>query len=465
MFGQTGTSFSSLQSIADVSYVNASLPSVVFGILVAPHAATQRQALRDSWIGTSACTVQPRPGRALFRWNEPQSGKLLVRFVVEFGAQHALQEEQAEHGDLEFVHDHVQASRSHVHVHVHVRASGGTSDTPQAAALLRYKPLRWLQHAAARWPTATFIGKLDTDTYVWPCLLLRDLHEQLLRAVSDATTNPYIVYGSHILWKGCARRGAPPMSCYAQGGLYVLSWSLANATRGSAFRKLAASHPPADYAFEDVTFGWWVRKLVEDESAHTRREAGAAPSPRLILSGHGHHGDRSARLAALRIGRHDLGPYVHLNLGSGGNVTYDPGLAEHCRGVYAELGCCPSSLGKKVRRHCPAMESEACRRDPMRAVPVGGCLGKVDKHSQHDANASSTSSPSLRSALGLSDLASMAVVHNTTRSIRAGHVRTRGNASTKSAGMQHHNAHLKDKGTRSARGPTRLVRSDPWLGE
>ena len=37
-----------------------------------------------------------------------------------------------------------------------------------------------------------------------------------------------LYYGLQMLWHGCAKRGPPPLTCYAQGGLYMLSRGFIN---------------------------------------------------------------------------------------------------------------------------------------------------------------------------------------------------------------------------------------------
>jgi hypothetical protein len=364
-----------LRAIPDAQ--NTSDPTVVLGALAAPEALALRQASRQTWMRGS-CVL--RRGRT------PQPGQMLVRFVIEDTVRAAYAVEQRRHGDLVFI-DLATATRS-------------------ASSDLRWKPLRWLQHAAAEWPHASFIGKMDLDTYVWPCLLLRALAATAAESARGASR---VYYGTQVLWHGCATRGPPPMTCYAQGGLYVLSRALISTTASASFARLAARHPPVTYAFEDATLGWWLRMhdeeqlLLQSQShgprATTQAAAASPPSKqasaaagasgtggpqeigataRVAFRGGGVYGNRAARLRAVAEGRHEA-PWVHLNLGSGGNATYEPEHAAWCgaESEYARRGCCARGRERKLRRHCAALESERCVREPHRPQSVPGCATAI----------------------------------------------------------------------------------------
>ena len=346
-----------LHAIPDV--VDAPLPpiSVAMGVLVAPSAHAQRQAVRQTSLKSQCVSKTPAPGR------------VLMRFVVEERTD-ALREEQSRHGDIAFIS--LAAQRGE----------------------LKWKPLKWLQIALLRWP-ATLIGKMDADTYIWPCMLLRDLQRSIdadaardpasaiqtrrggpLSAPSDWFDHSHdLYYGLQMLWHGCAKRGPPPLTCYAQGGLYILSRGFINWTRTSeGFRKHVRTHSPIGYAFEDAYLGWWLRKYAEERGDELR----------VYLGGTGSYGDRKARLAALAEGKHEAGPFVHLNLGSGGNMTVEPDQETWCTGVYKDYECCqpPNTKERKLRRHCAALESEQCRMDPSMLTqprPVTGCLGEFSR--------------------------------------------------------------------------------------
>ena len=294
--------------------------SVVLGVLVAAENRMARDVHRSSWLRESPCIAN----------HHGTPGKVLVRFVLSERERDATAAEIVLHADLAYV-------------------SGG----------LHIKPLAWLQYAVREWPAATLIGKMDGDTFVYPCMLLHDLEAQSVGAHGS------LYYGTHMLWHSCARRGPPRMTCYAQGGLYILSRHLTLWLTASGY---AHRHAPVGYSFEDVTLGAWIRHFAETHNEVVR------------YAGNGSHGDRGARLGSLASGRYSAGPFIHLNLGSGGNVTAEPLDADWCVGVYREYGCCAANAasdGRRLRRHCAALESSQCRREPLRPRPVTGCQGDV----------------------------------------------------------------------------------------
>ena len=103
-------------TVADVR--NSSAPPTVIGILVAPNALAQRQAVRQTWMRRHApCVLSPRH-------DAPQPGKLLARFVVEDSAKGHLAAEQLRHGDLAFVE--VRPPRG-FHVRRGISSAGGAA--------------------------------------------------------------------------------------------------------------------------------------------------------------------------------------------------------------------------------------------------------------------------------------------------------------------------------------------------
>lgn len=305
--------------------------SLVLGILTGASGRSARDVHRTTWMHDSPCVAPDA--------DHGGPGRILLRFVLEerdreesFVVSQMLSDEQRRFGDLTFL-----------------KESGG----------LHLKPLHWLRYAMRNWPASTLVGKMDADTLVFPCMLLHDLESHFLAGGRGS----HLYYGTHVLWHGCSRRGPPRMTCYAQGGLYVLSRHLATWVGSYGY---AQRHAPIEYAFEDVTLGSWIRHFAEAHGETVEHR------------GEGVHGDRLARLAALGAGRFAAGPFLHLNLNSGGNASAEPVDADWCIGVYRQYGCCDSSAreGRRLRRHCAAMESQQCRLEPLRPRPVPGCQGE-----------------------------------------------------------------------------------------
>jgi hypothetical protein len=374
------------QATAVLSHVvDASPPNVtsaaghllVLGILTAgDHAKGVRDVHRRTWLRGSPC-VSPDSDHG-----SPM--RMVVRFVLDERDRPSVAGELQRHGDLSFVPP--------------LEPEGARSEDGGG---LRLKPLAWIQYALVTWPASTLVGKMDADTIVFPCMLLHDLDahfrdaqqqqqqqhgrqspqppQQQVGLLSDAEGGGAggafmgsaaagggvsLYYGTHILWHGCSRRGPPRMTCYAQGGLYVLSRHLASWVGGFGATRRRA---PVDYAFEDVTLGSWVQHFADlqgDEEVVAYR-------------GEGTHGDRNARLASLAAGHFTVGPFIHLNLQSGGNASHEVVEGEWCTGVYRQYGCCDRSAseGRRLRRYCAALESHQCRMAPRRPRPVPGCQG------------------------------------------------------------------------------------------
>ena len=69
--------FSPLRSISDAS-PNSTAPSLVMGVLVAPHALAQRQALRQTWM-RSACVLA---SKECLRCRAPEACAVVARLVA-----------------------------------------------------------------------------------------------------------------------------------------------------------------------------------------------------------------------------------------------------------------------------------------------------------------------------------------------------------------------------------------------
>jgi hypothetical protein len=321
------TAFSALpRRIDSSSSATLTAPSIILGLLTASNAHRARHVHRSTWM-LSPC-VRVRASSFI----KSSAGFILVRFVVWESDFITLKAEQSSYGDLAFV--------------------GPTTKLPKLktvanAPLLPLKPLLWLQYAVLRHPTATLIGKMDSDTYVYPCLLLRDLESRL----AGMESHKHMYYGTHQLFHGCNQRGPPPATCHAQGGLYVLSAAIANWTLASPF---VARHPPVSYAFEDSQLGAWVAAFTRDTNES------------VLFAGDGVYGDREARLKALSSGKYSAGPWLHLNLHHGGEDW------NWCSGVYQSMGCC-RHLSFRTRTGCAKEESENCRREPLKPMHVSGC--------------------------------------------------------------------------------------------
>ena len=309
-----------------------------------------RAVHRCAWLHKSGCVVQRREGSSE---HDLPRGKMLLRFVVdELATDVTPQSTRIVASSAASVATDLAAEIS-AHADIEILGSDSCSQ-------LRTKPLCWLRHAASKWVHATFIAKADADTIIYPCALMGALQKAALHSRS-----PQVYYGHHIMFKGCrtpilegSSRDAPPhlvggVTCYAQGGLYAVTTSIAAWVGASAF---VGRHHPADYAFEDIAMGAWVRAYGE-ETARDVRYVGEAPDTR--------YRDRTLQ----KLGKPHL-PWLHLNLGSGGNVTHMVG-SDWCQGTYSSYGCC--ERGFETEKHCPRLESQACRKHPLESRVVAGC--------------------------------------------------------------------------------------------
>ena len=332
--------------------------SVVVGMLTPPgdSGVGVRAVHRCAWLHKSPCVVQPRTG---FREHDPPRGKMLMRFVVQALVTDATPQSTIRSTDVTSSSTaSVEADlAAEISAHADIEILGAGSCGRSG---LRIKPLCWLRHAASKWVHAAFIAKADADTIIYPCALMGALQKTTLNSRS-----PQVYYGNHVMFKGCrtpilegSSRDAPPhlvsgVTCYAQGGFYAVTTSIAAWVGTSAF---VGRHHPAEYAFEDIAMGAWVRAYAV-ETARDVRYAGEAPDTR--------YRDKTLQ----RLGKPQL-PYLHLNLGSGGNATHAVG-GDWCQGTYSSYGCCERAI--ETVKHCPRMENQACRKHPLEPHVVAGC--------------------------------------------------------------------------------------------
>jgi len=222
---------------------------IVVGIAVSPGNLADRKLHRDTWFksplvcqgdfGTPAgCVVLPK--------FIADSGSMLSQRGPASQVLVALQEEHRAHKDIEFI-------------------EGVVAD----------KTRQWLAQAVVRYPRADYIGKMDSDTYLSPRVMVDDLVKQL-------KISPVIDYYGHLLGHdtggflsetdGCNASTEccnPPEGClvgedpfadgcwvYAQGGFYLVSRVVAR----HVGRLLQEGQPSAmDYSCEDAILGKWVQ--------------------------------------------------------------------------------------------------------------------------------------------------------------------------------------------------------------
>lgn len=236
---------------------------VVVGVVSHPDWADARRVHRETWLRSPLVCRGSTFAAGCF---------LLPRFVIDdatVSSKEAFDAEQAEHGDLVLVH-----------------------------GSLGHKTLLWYKAAAAQFPEATFVAKMDTDTFLSPAALATSLAPLAGRSVyygyfiagleqsrkekrlQCGRGDPKSAEGEECRFAdagccpavGCTRAGGFSDRCfvYAQGGFYLLSRDLAHWV---AEHKTLASpnvfgtdcaepgQKCAPYT-EDVQMGKWVQEAA-----------------------------------------------------------------------------------------------------------------------------------------------------------------------------------------------------------
>lgn len=223
---------------------------IVVGLSVAHTNRGERDFHRDTWF-KSPLVCKESFGR-------PAGCVVLPRFILEEGSLpgnttrqfQLISQEEKEQKDIAFV-----------------------------PGVLGDKTRQWIADAYARYPTADYIAKMDTDTYLSPKNLVEDVlghrvgnlyYGYLLDgAQSGERVAGYPAEEECDSSTECCR---PPSSCtvsdgfsgdcwvYAQGGFYMMARSIAGHL-SSMLQKGAPA--PMNYDCEDVSVGKWVQSVPQ----------------------------------------------------------------------------------------------------------------------------------------------------------------------------------------------------------
>jgi len=230
-----------------------------------------------------------------------QSSPVGVQLILGIATAEVDREGRDAHRDTWFRHSWV-ASRAVVPVFLCYKHSSCEENGGDVMHFHRSpaKTLRWYRRALAAFPRATHIGKMDLDTFPVVHRIIGELLDSqskfvyygrpvpptMCRGAADAVNTSELcpqatcgVQPPGSVLSGQKVAAATRRGCFAymQGGLYVLSRSLAEALSGNESRfldgsrlaasPLAASHPRwpllanQSYVFEDAAIGWMLFDL------------------------------------------------------------------------------------------------------------------------------------------------------------------------------------------------------------